>query len=52
VNPGIAVLLGLLVGRETLVPLFPYGLTLVLVGLLAMLYGDSLLRAWRRRGDG
>jgi drug/metabolite transporter (DMT)-like permease len=52
VNPGIAVILGLLVGHETLVPLFPYGLALVLLGLFCMLYGEELRRAWRTRRRG
>ncbi len=44
VNPIIAVLLGFFFGNETLVPYFAIGLPLILVGLLALLYGENLLK--------
>ena len=43
VNPGIAVLLGLLIGHEQPVPYLFAGLPLILAGLAVMLYGEALL---------
>lgn len=44
VNPVIAVLLGTVVAGEPLRPLLPFGVPLVILGLILMLYGDRLLR--------
>jgi drug/metabolite transporter (DMT)-like permease len=49
VNPVIAVLLGLLVGDESPVPLLAAGLPLILAGVSLMLYGELLLSALQRR---
>jgi drug/metabolite transporter (DMT)-like permease len=43
VNPGIAVLLGLLLGAEEPVPYLALGLPMILVGLAVMLYGEWIL---------
>ncbi len=56
VNPGIAVLLGLLVGHETPKPFMPLAMPMILLGLGIMLYGDRLGRGpgfpGRRAGRG
>ncbi len=44
VNPVIAVILGFFLGNETPVPYFAIGLPLILAGLLALLYGETLLK--------
>lgn len=49
VNPMIAVLLGLFVGSEQAVKYLWLGLPLILVGLVLMLYGEALLKLFRRR---
>ena len=49
VNPGIAVLLGLLFGNESAAPYLGIGLPLFLIGLATMLYGQSLLQIFRNR---
>ncbi len=49
VNPGIAVLLGLLIGREGTMPYLAVGLPLILGGLTVMLYGEWLLGRLRQR---
>jgi len=49
VNPGIAVLLGLLFGNESAAPYLGIGLPLILIGLATMLYGQSLLQILRNR---
>ncbi|UCF98526.1 MAG: EamA family transporter [Spirochaetaceae bacterium] len=51
VNPGIAVLLGFLFGHETAVPYLLVGFPLILVGLTVMLYGESLLKSFRKRRE-
>lgn len=42
INPLIAVFIGLLIGKETAVPLFWYAVPCILFGLAFMLYGDLL----------
>jgi drug/metabolite transporter (DMT)-like permease len=49
VNPLIATLLGLVLGDESPVPLLAAGLPLVLLGVSLMLYGETVLRALRKR---
>jgi drug/metabolite transporter (DMT)-like permease len=44
INPGIAVLLGLILGQETATPNMAFGFPLILVGLTVMLYGEPLMR--------
>jgi drug/metabolite transporter (DMT)-like permease len=52
VNPGIAVFLGFLFGKETAAPYMAVGLPLILVGLATMLYGEMLLKRIRTGGRG
>ena len=44
VNPVIAVILGFFVGNEKAVPYLFAGLTLILLGLFLMLYGDLVMK--------
>lgn len=50
VNPGIAVLLGLILGQETAAPYMALGSPLILLGLVTTLYGENLRRALGRLG--
>jgi drug/metabolite transporter (DMT)-like permease len=49
VNPLIATLLGLLIGKESPVPLLGAGLPLILIGVSLMLYGERLLSSIESR---
>jgi drug/metabolite transporter (DMT)-like permease len=50
VNPGIAVLLGILLGNEKPVPFLLIGFPLILAGLVFMLYGQTLFDRIRGKG--
>lgn len=43
VNPVIATLLGLIIGKESPVPLLALGLPLILIGVTMMLYGEAAI---------
>jgi drug/metabolite transporter (DMT)-like permease len=45
VNPGIAILLGFLFGREKATPYLWLGFPLILVGLTVMLYAENLIKS-------
>lgn len=49
VNPLIAVLLGIAIGKEKPVPLLVPGIVLILTGLFQMLYGDLLFKVIKSR---
>jgi drug/metabolite transporter (DMT)-like permease len=49
VNPLIALLLGLGLGRETATPFLWIGVPLVLIALVLMLYGERILERLRGR---
>jgi drug/metabolite transporter (DMT)-like permease len=50
VNPVIAVLIGILIGKEKVVPYLYLGLPLILFGLFMMFYGGIFLKKMRARG--
>jgi drug/metabolite transporter (DMT)-like permease len=52
VNPGIAVFLGFLFGNETATPYMLIGFPLILIGLVTMLYGETLLGRLQKRRKG
>jgi drug/metabolite transporter (DMT)-like permease len=49
VNPPIAVLFGLLLGKETPVPFLMIGLPFSLAGIFLLLYGDTVVKKLRRQ---
>lgn len=49
VNPMIAVVLGLVIGKEQPVPFLVPGIILILTGLFQMLYGDMLFRQFLKK---
>jgi drug/metabolite transporter (DMT)-like permease len=52
INPVIALVLGLALGSESPTPFIAFGVPLILVGLLFMLYGERIVSMVRRRGGG
>jgi len=51
VNPPIAVLLGILIGREKPAQFLFWGLPLILIGLILMLYGSKLKEIFFKKHD-
>jgi drug/metabolite transporter (DMT)-like permease len=49
VNPMIAVLLGVFLGHEKTMPLLALGMPVTIIGLVFMLYGDSLMARFRKK---
>ena len=43
INPLIAVLLGIIIGREKIMPFFFFGIPMIISGLFLMLYGEAII---------